>query len=240
MHSSRRGFCTERFYILEENQKRELEAAGDDANKDFGQMSDTPAEESGQDIQSAKERGTVAKLLIIGAVICALAGLFAWNSSKRAGNYSDLQNRAESASTGSTAAVTTAEEKSGAGVTEKAAAAETAATAATAASIAEEVPIDFKNIREDCPDVYAWICILTHRSITLSVSRQREWIKTSISTTVRTGQRSLRDRFIHRTTTRKISVIPTLFYTDMICLTALCFRTFISTKIRNSSIRTGK
>lgn len=144
---------------MEENQKRELEAAGDDANKDFGQMSDTPAEESGQDIQSAKERGTVAKLLIIGAVICALAGLFAWNSSKRAGNYSDLQNRAESASTGSTAAVTAGEEKSGAGVTEKAAAAETAATAATAASIAEEVPIDFKNIREDCPDVYAWICI---------------------------------------------------------------------------------
>ena len=144
---------------MEENQKRELETAGDDSKKDFEQMGNTHAEKSGQDIQSAKERSTVAKLLIIGAVICALVGLFAWNSSRRAGNYSDLQNKAESVFTGSTAAVTASEEKSGAGVTEKAAAAETAATAVTAASVAEEIPIDFKKIREDCPDVYAWICI---------------------------------------------------------------------------------
>ncbi len=110
--------------------------------------------------ENQKKPAAFAKALAAGAVICALIGAFAWYSSKQAGNYSELQSRAESSSTEKTAAENAVpEEKSGAGASQRTSAPEEAATAATAAAVAEEVPIDFKKIWEDCPDVYAWICI---------------------------------------------------------------------------------
>jgi len=145
---------------LEENQKKLFETTEDNKKNDSGQTENASPGKKMEYTRSKKGSGSFAKLLAAGAIVCALIGVFAWYNSKKAGNYSDLQDRAESASTGKTASENTAsEEKSGAGVSQRTSTAEEAATAATAASVAEEIPIDFKKIREECPDVYAWICI---------------------------------------------------------------------------------
>lgn len=108
-----------------------------------------------------KRNGFAAKIFIAGAVLCILAGGAALYRSRSAGNYRDIQEKAESASEGITeteAAAPLEESVETAAENDTASAAETAATAQTAAP-AEEIPIDFESVQEECPDVYAWIHI---------------------------------------------------------------------------------
>lgn len=98
------------------------------------------------------ERNALKKILIAAAVLCALIGAGSLYASRNAGNYKDIQSKAEVIHA-STAATSVPEKE------ESAAAATTASSAAVTAEPAEEVPIDFEQIWEDCPDVYAWINI---------------------------------------------------------------------------------
>ena len=129
-------------------------------------MDDRTEGAGGMTSGSPKQPSKLAVVLAAGAVLCALIGVIAWQGSRGAGNYMDLQTKAEKASTGISADDVMRTEGAVAG-TSRAETAETAAPAAattasaaeTAESAAEEIPIDFEEIWKTCPDVYAWICI---------------------------------------------------------------------------------
>lgn len=108
-----------------------------------------------------KNRRTI--LLGAGAVLCAIAAA-GWLHFKNTGNPASIRAEEETEILISQSEMTEeADAFSTSGSTVESAAAAMSDTASTAAAAdkaaAEEIPIDFRSIRMDCPDVYAWIRI---------------------------------------------------------------------------------
>ncbi|MDO5476572.1 MAG: class B sortase [Eubacteriales bacterium] len=104
--------------------------------------------------QKRRSLSPAANLLAAGAVLCFIIGGYALFHSRTAGNYHDLQSKADSASTAVTAA------EAGATAANAANTSDTGASSTAAAAVpAEEIPINFEEIQQDAPDIYAWIRI---------------------------------------------------------------------------------
>jgi predicted permease len=97
-------------------------------------MDDRTEGAGGMTSGSPKKPSKLAVVLAAGAVLCALIGVIAWQGSRRAGNYMDLQTKAEKASTGISADDVMRTEGAVAG-TSRAETAETAAPAAATTAI---------------------------------------------------------------------------------------------------------